>query len=104
MSIDIKHLNLVLEAATEIEALLNRLPPMANDSALQRIRSLCIQMRGVDSYISEKSGAIEARAARYLSARKHTSHPSGAFALRDEITHDLLNRIRQQVDTLKRQR
>lgn len=101
MSTGTEHLDRILELTQELETLLERLPPVANASALSRVQALCRQMAGVDNYISEKAGAIEVKAARYLSARKHNSQPGGPFALRDEITRDLLNRIRTQVGVLK---
>lgn len=104
MSIGTEDLEKILKSTDAIEKLLNGLPPIANPAALSEIRMHCTQMRGMDSYISEKAGRIEEKAGQYLSARKHAKHPGGAFALRDEITADLLNRIRQQIRTLKQNR
>ena len=101
MSTGTEHLDRILELAQELETLLERLPPAANASALSRVQSLCRQMTGADRYITGKAARIEALAARYLSARKHATYAGEPFALRDEITTDLLNRIRQHVGALK---
>lgn len=95
----------ILQNLGEIEALLRKHDyPGANPSALSRIEFLVSQMRGADTYISEKAGQIAALAGMYYSARRHMKYPGGADRLHTDMLYDLPSRIRGQASHLERLR
>lgn len=94
----------VLQHLSEIEAVLQQYDyPGANPAALLRIGTLVAQMRGVDSYISEKAGQLKELAAVFYSARRHQKYPGGPEHLHAVLLLDLPGRIRGQAEHLLRQ-
>lgn len=93
----------VLVSLNEIESILTKHDyPEPNPKALSRIRFLAAQMSGPDSYIAEKASRISALAAVFYSDKRHAKHQGGADRLLAEIAYDLPNRIRAQVEHLRR--
>lgn len=93
----------VLAAADEIEKLFDSSNPAEDRRALNLVNSLCVRMKGVDPYISEKAEHILTLASDYFSARKHQKYDGGAEQVRSDITVGLLGRIRDQVEYLQTQ-
>lgn len=89
----------------EIETVLKKNKyPGASSAALARIEFLVSQMRGVDSYISQKAGQLKELAGMFYSARRHLKYPGGADRLHADTLYDLPSRIRDQVEHLTRLR
>lgn len=75
-----------------------------NPNAVRRLRFLAAQLAGIDAYIGEKAARIASLADIFYSDRKHLRHPGGAKSLHTEMSYDLPNRIRGQINTLKSRR
>ncbi|PWK31772.1 hypothetical protein [Pseudomonas sp. OV226] len=71
--------------------------PGINQSALNQVRSLCIDMKGHDDYITDKASRITRLAIIYYSARKYLKHSGGHESLMTEMGYQLPNVIRSQV-------
>jgi hypothetical protein len=67
---------------------------------VQRISFLVSYLIPFDSYVAEKAGEISDLAKIYYSARKHKKYRGGAEEIYRRIVHDLLNRIRQRLNTI----
>lgn len=86
----------------KLEAVLKRHnDPGPNPSALSQVRSLCIGLKGRHAYITEKAGRIMNLADIYYSPRKYLKHPGGAASLMTEMSYQLPNAIRSQIDYLE---
>ncbi|RJX81272.1 hypothetical protein [Pseudomonas sp. LS-2] len=97
---DLQH---VLVSLDEIEAILSKHDrPEPNPTVLSRIRFLAAQMSGRDSYISEKASRLAELAGVFYSEQRHARHQGGASGLLTEIAYDLPNRIRGQINHLRR--
>lgn len=93
----------VLEHLDELDAVLKQHNyPGANAAAMARIDHLVTRIRGVDAYISEKSGQLKELAGMYYSARRHLKYPGGSDSLYTAIRYDLPSRIRDQAEHLAR--
>ncbi|MNJ50835.1 hypothetical protein D3C77_461230 [compost metagenome] len=91
----------ILSTLNELEAVLRRHDePGVNQSALRQVRSLCIGLKGHHAYITEKAGRIMSLADTYYSARRYLKYPGGPGALMAEMSFQLPNAIRGQVDYL----
>lgn len=100
---DTRHLKDVLLVVEELEALLRRYDlPQPNPAVLNKVETLCVRMKGVDGYISEKAGSIQNLASQFFSARKHAKYPGGANQLHQQIAYALPHVIRQQANYLLR--
>lgn len=92
-------------ALDQIEALLKKHCHAGVDPvALARIQSLTMELRGGDTYISEKAGQLRELASMYYSARRHLKYPGGTSSLYAAIAYDLPSRIGDQIEHIERMR
>ncbi|PTU03935.1 hypothetical protein DBR45_04450 [Pseudomonas sp. HMWF031] len=99
---------MAMEISLKIHAVLDKLEmvfkrndePGSNPSALNQVRSLCIDIKGHHSYITDKASRISTLAGIYYSPRQYLKHPGGHGLLMAEMSFQLLNAIRSQVDYL----
>ncbi len=75
--------------------------PGKDHTALRAVQQLCIDLKGEDSYISEKAGRIAKVAGVYYSSG-YLRHPGGESALMSEMSFQLPNSIRSQISHLER--
>lgn len=94
----------VLKITHEIETIIKSNPPDKNENSLKRVQFLCIQMKGVDSYINSKASKVSRLSSEYFSVRKHNKYPGGSDQLQTDITFDFLDRIRCQIRYLDSQK
>lgn len=75
-----------------------------NARALTAVNQAVIQLKGIDSYVSEKADKIRHLADTFYSAKKWLKYPGGPDRLHADMLHDLCGRISQQLDHLDRLR
>lgn len=91
----------ILSTLKELEAVLRRHDqPGVNQSALRQVKALCVELKGHHGYITEKAGRIMSLADIYYSDRRYLKHPGGHEALMTEMSYQLPNVIRSQVEHL----
>lgn len=92
----------ILTALDKLEQVFKRHDePGSNSSALSQVRSLCIDMKGHHSYITEKASRISSLAGIYYSPCQYLKHPGGHEMLMVEMSYQLPNVIRSQISYLE---
>ena len=93
----------ILATLDKLEGVLSRHDqPGSNSSALNQVRSICIDLKGHHAYITEKASRISQLAGIYYSDRQHLKYPGGHESLMAEMNFQLPNVIRSQLAHLKR--
>ena len=100
---------MAMEISQKIRATLDKLEgvlsrhdqPGSNSSALNQVRSACIDLKGHHPYITEKASRIAQLAGIYYSERQYLKYPGGHESLMAEMNFQLPNVIRSQLTHLE---